>query len=369
MKLTLNMETKIFTHSILAVVLLLSLSCSKSELLESEPSRVIQFTLLGTSTVDLEYLYRDSVIATTNASNGGFNIKTLLSVKDSNTKLQVRKKGSTEIILSKDVMPAPFDQNVAIYYDGTKVYDQTISLLIKGYALTGELEFLLDGNVILSKSGAVDSRSSILIDKGTSREIQIRKKGETAILFSKNITSTEASQTLNFFFDGTNIVDNVKLKSPVNPANMHVSAKFQSIYTTIVYYKPVDVDLVFYERNIATGVATKITPEIRFTLQANGSFNDIELPALTNPKDFVYSCDIVEKGTNNLPYTAAATVAPYVLASFAYQPNAGRLGNPIVFEAGTSKLLTIGDGRFLKTTTPRFTSYGITVTDLTQYFK
>jgi len=357
------MKLKIFTLSFLSVVLLLSASCRKSALLEPEQPKVIQFTVTGSTAVDLEYLYRDSVIATTKAGTGSINIKTLLSVKDQKAQLLVRKKGSTEIILSRDVMPAPFNQNITIFYDGIKVYDQAISLLIKGYALTGELEFLLDGNIILSKSGAVDNRSSILIDKGTSREIQIRKKGETTVLFKKTIESGIPQQNIQFFFDGLKIADNVKLDPPANPANMMISAKFETRYPA--QFKNVDVDIVFYANNQTTKLATKISPEIRLTLPKDGGFNAIELPPLPGP-NYIYSFDIFEKGTNNVPYSSLTT--PLIPAGFPFKANDGRFG-VLNFEAGKSKLFVVRDKNNLITTTPRGTALSGELTDLSQYFQ
>ncbi|MFD2287590.1 hypothetical protein GJU39_20550 [Pedobacter petrophilus] len=357
------MKLKIFTLSFLSAIILLGLSCRKPELLEPEQPKVIQFTVTGSTTVDLEYLYRDSIIATTKAGTGEINVKTLLSVNDQNAVLQVRKKGSTEIVLSKAVMPAPFNQNIIIYYDGTKVYDQAISLLIKGYALTGELEFLLDGNIILSKSGAVDNRSSVLINNGTTREIQIRKKGETVVLFTKKIEPGNPQQNIQFFFDGTKIADNVKLDPPANPANMMISAKFETKYPA--QFKNVDVDIVFYANNQTTKVVTKITPEIRFTLSKDGSFNKIELPPLPGP-NYIYSFDIFEKGTNTVPYSSLTT--PLITSGFPFVANNGRFGI-LNFEAGKSKLFIIRDKNNLITTTPRGTALSGELTDLSQYFQ
>lgn len=211
-------------------------------------------------------------------------------------------------------------------------YDKVIKLLIKGYAISGDLEFLVGGKIIHTGTGRIEKENvEVLMKEDSSREVEIRKKGETTVLSSKTITSIPDRQTLNFFFDGTSVVDNVVLRPPANPLNMLISAKFQSLYGTLGYYLGADIDLIFYERNTATGIATKITPEIRFTLPANGSFNEIELPPLPHNSDVVYGCDIVEKGTNNLPYTSAITIPPFISAAFPYQPNVGRFGNPIIF--------------------------------------
>ncbi|GGH00379.1 hypothetical protein [Pedobacter zeae] len=364
------MKLKIFTLFLISAVTTLSLSCRKAELLQPETAKIIQLNITGASDVALEYLYKDSIIASPPA--GGINVKTLLSVKDGNSTLKVRKKGTAEILLTKAITLAPFDQNISIFYDGTKIYNGSVSLAIKGYALSGELEFLLDGNLLFSATGAVNKPYSILIDKGTTREISIRKKGETAILLTKTIESTIAQQNIGYFFDGTKLVDNVKLDLPVNPANMMLTAKFETTFPN--QFKNVDVDLIFYTRLKTasnTTVGSKVVPEIRFTLPKNGAFNSIELPPLPGP-NYIYSFDIAEKGTNNEPYTSGS---PLVLAGYTLKPNEGRItsafaDNGINFEAGKSKLFVITDARTIVTSPARnvYVSGG-RLTDLSQYFQ
>ncbi|NII83773.1 hypothetical protein [Pedobacter sp. SG908] len=366
------MKLKIFTLFFLSAVVALSLSCRKAELLQPEPAKIIQLNITGTTDVDLEYLYKDSIIASTKAGTGGIGVKTLLAVKDQNSTLKIRNKATAEILLTKTIAAAPFDQNINVFYDGTKIYNNAISLRIKGYALSGELEFLLDGNLLFSATGAVNKPYSILIDKGTTREISIRKKGETAILLTKTIESTAAQQNIGYFFDGTKLVDNVKLDPPVNPANMMLTAKFETTFPN--QFKNIDVDLVFYTRlkNASnTTVGTKLVPELRFTLPKNGSFNSIELPALPGP-NYIYSFDIFEKGTTNDPYISGT---PLVLTGYTIKPNEGRItsifaDNGINFEAGKSKLYLITDGK-TNVSTPTKSVYisGGRLTDLSQYFQ
>ncbi len=360
------MKLKIFTLFFLSAIAALSLSCRKAELLHPETIKIIQLNVTGASNVELEYLYKDSLIASPPA--GGINVKTLLTVKDQQAALKVRKKGSTEILLTKTITAVPFDQNISIFYDGTKIYNNSVSLGIKGYALAGELEFLIDGNVFLSGTGKVDNLSPILIDKGTTREITVRKKGETAILLTKTIESVTPRQNINFFFDGIKIADDVKLDPPVNPANMIIKAKFETLFPP--QFKNVDVDLVFYTRLKPLSTAayatagTKVAPELRFTLLKDGSFNQIELPPLPDAS-YIYSFDIVEKGTITVPYTT--TSAPFVLATFPFKPNEGRYGE-INFEAGKSKLFVINDTKNVLANT-RSTYFSGKITDLSQYFQ
>lgn len=371
------MKFKKYIHVAMLAVIGLSLSCSKAELLSPEPLKLVKLSILGTSEVDLEYLYKDSIIAESNIINSnGINITRLITLNDQVGDLKVRKKGTSEILLTKSIASAPFEQNINIYYDGKKIYNNTISLGIKGFALSGELEFLIDGVVFSSHTGAVDKLSTILIDKGTTREITIRKKGETAVLFTKTIESATTRQNITYFFDGTKIVDNVKLDPPVNPSNMMITARFETTFPN--QFKGVDVDLVFYTRLIAssnTSVGTKITPEIRFTLPKDGSFNAVELPPLPGP-EYIYSFDIYEKGTNIEPYNPGS---PLTLTGYTIKPNEGRVAsayvdfpeNRINFQAGKSKLLIITDSRTLAVvagTRSVFISGG-KVNDLSKYFQ
>lgn len=366
------MKQKIFTLFFISALVILGLSCRKAELLQPEPAKIIQLSITGSTEVDLEYLYKDSVIANTKAGTGGINVKTLLSVKDQHATLKVRKKGTAEILLTKNITTVPFDQNISFFYDGTKVYNNAISLGIKGFALSGELEFLLDGNLLSSGSSIVNKSFFILIDKGTTREITIRKKGTTDILFTKTIESVTAQQSIGFFFDGTKIVDNVKLNPPTNEANMMISAKFETTFPN--QFKGVDVDLVFYTRLSSaanTVVGTKVIPELRFTLPKDGSFNSIELPPLPGP-NYIYSFDIYEKGTNSEPYLSTS---PLVLAGYTLKPNEGRITSAFAtdgfkFQAGKSKLFIITDARTI-VTSPAKNVYvsGGKLTDLSQYFQ
>lgn len=366
------MKLKIFTLFLISAITTLSLSCRKAELLQPETTKVVQLNITGTTDVDLEYLYRDSIIANTKAGTGGISVKTLLAIQDQNSTLKIRNKATAEILLTKTITATPFDQNINVFYDGKKIYNNAISLQFKGYALSGELEFLLDGNLLFSATGAVNKPYSILIDKGTTREISIRKKGETAILLTKTIESTIAQQNIGYFFDGTKLVDNVKLDLSVNPANMMLTAKFETTFPN--QFKNVDVDLIFYTRLKTasnTTVGSKVLPEIRFTLPKSGSFNSIELPPLPGP-NYIYSFDIVEKGTNNDPYNSGS---PLVLAGYTLKPNEGRItsafaDNGINFEAGKSKLFVITDARTIVTSPARnvYVSGG-RLTDLSQYFQ
>ncbi|WP_295122084.1 hypothetical protein, partial [uncultured Chitinophaga sp.] len=356
------MKHRIYTLLILSASLLWA-ACSKPEIVSTSP-RVVQVLVQGSSTTDLDYIYKDSVVGTSIAANGGtINLMLMLAITDDIAGLDIVKKGTADTLQHKPVPRQPFAQTLNIYYDGIKFYDSSVAVNLKGYALSGELDFLLDGQVVASGKGAMNKTVQIPIDKNTTRKIEITKKGETTPLSSTSIQSSPASQTINFFYDGTRIVDNIQLTPPANPANMMITAKFQSIFP---YFKNVDVDLVFYVKNTVTAKAVKTDPEIRFTLPVDGSLRSLELPPLPAATGYAYTYDIYEKGTTNVPYTT--TSAPFIPAAFPFQKNEG-LYEEFTFQAGTSKLWLINDKRNLKNTIPRASYLSGTIVDLSTYFQ
>lgn len=358
------MKFKLYTFLFVAGFTVLFNSCTKQEVLKPDPAKVIQLLISGTTTDELEFIYKDSVIAV--ASNPtGFEIKTLISVNNKNDELKIRKKGSTEILQSRIITQTPFSQNMNVYYDGNTVYNDAVSYHIKGYALTGELEFLLDENLVLTGTDAIEGIISIGIEKGKTRQIQVRQKGETTPLITKTITSSPTAQSLTFLYDGSSIVDNIQLNPPSKPENMAISAKFQSTLPDL--FKGVDVDILFYVKNINTGEAVLTSPEIRLTLQANGAFSPtIELPPLPNTTDYIYNFDIFEKGTNTLPYNTSS-ISP----SYPVKPNLAARGQGFSFQAGSTKLYVIKDYMStIKLPLPKRATYFYgDITDLSVYFQ
>jgi hypothetical protein len=359
------MKFKIFTFLFTACLALFFCSCAKQQLAQPEQPKVIELTIGGNTTEPLEFIYKGIVIGETKEA-GQIIVKSLISFDGKDTELKIRKKGATDILQSRVIAPSPFAQTMNFYYDGSKIYNNTISYQIKGYAITGDLEFLLDDKIILEGNSVIEHTFNVNIDNGTTREIKVRKKGGSEILISKAVTSSSALQSLKFFFDGTKIVDNVKLNPPVNPANMAVSAKFETTLPDL--FKGVDMDLVFFVYNTTTSEAVKTSPEIRVALPANGTFSSIfELPPLPNLTEYVYTFDIYEKGTNIIPYNTESVPTKPAKSSL----GVGSYGTPISSEAGGSKLWIIKDVMYRVNfpAAKRGTYFSGSVTDLTQYFK
>lgn len=356
----------------MAGVMLIALytACNKKELASPDHGRVVKLTIAGSSTEQLEFVYKNEVIAAM-TNPGQISINAMLSVSGQDAEVEIRKKGTTDILQRKKITDAPFAQHVNIYYDGSKLYENAVSLLIKGYAISGELEFLIDGKLAAEGSAKIENRLTFLMDKDGTRALTIRKKGETAVLFTKTIQVSPENQSLVFLFDGTSIVGNIQLDPPANPQNMMIRARFQTIFP--LQFKNVDVDLVFYTRlasaaNTVTG--TKVSPELRFKLPKDGSFQTLELPPLPG-SNYIYNFDIVESGTNSDPYNPGS---PLVLNGYTIRPNEGRATSqyatdPIKFEAGKSKLLVITDQRTLAPASKTVYISGGKTTDLSEYFQ
>jgi hypothetical protein len=345
---------------------LLTGSCKKQEPFypDAEQPRVVALAINGSTTEDLEFVYKDSVIATGIADNGKkFVFNTKLNIGSQKAELKIRKKASGEILETRAIQPSPFSQTVNVFYDGTSVFNSSVSYRIKGYAASGELEFLLDGNVIASGTAKIDNIITFGIDENTPREIKVRLKGETTTLLTKTINALPAEQSLKFFFDGTSIADNVQLNPPVNPNNMAITAQFKTAIPDM--FLGGQVDLVFYVYNNKTDVYSKPNPEVRFTMPADGSFTSFELPSLPNATDYEYRIVIYKKGTHDVPYDASSSGFPIILE------NNGRFSGQIIFEPGKSKIWLIDDFWSLDTT-PDFelaSVFGVGINDLSQYFQ
>ena len=357
--------TKLNIFFLLICIISILTSCSKQEQF-NEQTKNIQLSISGSSTDTLEYLIGGKVIATSNPISG-FNIKTLVSTDENQQELQIRKKGSAEILQTKSIKSAPFEQSITCYYDGTKLYDKIINLKTKGYSGTATLEFILNGRVIASGTGKqFPENLSVNINDGETQEIQIRKQGETNILATKVITSTPAEQLLTFYYDGQTILDKLDLTPPVNPLNMSISAKFETSLGGI-YTGPVDIVFFIRDLNQPDNVNGNVLTSFHLSLPGDGSFsNSIELPALpanTEGTNYVYSFRIFKSGTTDVvPYTTTGDLAPLKFTN-TLAPD---------FKAGSSQIWILNDVKTVKTSGPpaqRGTAYTVTVTDIAQFFQ
>jgi hypothetical protein len=364
-----NMKSTFLRLSVLLLLLApFFFSCSTEELAHPEVPKVVKLMINGNSTKDLECLYKDSIftIARNDDSQGRLYLQTLLAVDGKKGELKIREKGATKILQTRVITATPYEQIMNIIYDGEQVYSGIVNYQVKGYA-AGELEFLLDDKVVYSGVGVIDNTISIGINQESNRKLTVRKKGETAALTSRTIQATPVIQALKFFFDGTSMVDNIKLDPPANPVNMSLTVKFETILPALFNGGP--VDLVFFMRDNNTYATTKVIPEIRVTIPTNGTFSKaIELPPVPVEEgvDYQYTFEVFEPGTTTVPYNTAAVALQPV------RPGNGRfINSPVIFTAGSSKLILINDSQ----NAVRFpviqkgTYFGVFITDLTVYFQ
>lgn len=350
-----------------AVILFLMFSCKKQELAVAKPPKVVSLLIKGFTVTDtLEFVKDGKLIAKTSTNNGDFRMEAKILVTDGGAEIQIRRKGHTEILERKTILADLAQQNIDCYFDGDKVYNNSVTLKIKGYALADVLEFVLDGKVIGSGTGNQFPDLSIGVNGDQTRQLQIRKKDGTVNLLTKDILAGQATQSMSFFYDGTKVFDKIDLTAPTNPANMAVNASFTSKVN--VFDGPVDV--VFYQGKLGQNTYEFTATEIRFELPADGTFSkNIELPPLpesgTTIKN-VYSFKLVKRGTNNdLPYNLTNELKPI-------RPESGFCGSTLVFTGGGSAVLVLSDDKKVKTTgapSGKGTTFVTNVTDIAQFFK
>ncbi|SEW34937.1 hypothetical protein [Chitinophaga arvensicola] len=112
------------------------MGCNKKELALPSPA-VIKLTLQGYSLGDtLEALKGKEVIATLRA-NSSFSTIALITINDDQQKIDVRKKGATDILGSFEVGRTPFSQTKRIFFDGKTVQDKMEVTPVTNPANTG----------------------------------------------------------------------------------------------------------------------------------------------------------------------------------------------------------------------------------------
>jgi len=309
-------------------------------------------------TVDdsLQLIHGDKVFATVANS---FNINTLLSIApDQMDQIYIRKKGAAATIATRNIPATPFMQTTSIFYDNGKIYDKTITLLFKGYAMVDSLELTLDDQVV---SSGIESNftPSVAIgaEEGMARVLQIKNKKTGAVLSTRKITATPAKQNITFFYDGKELIDKLDLTPPVNPTHMNVSAKFETTLPGLFTGTP--IDLTFYKYDVKKGVTA--AEETGIKLSVSGTFSEpLALPSL--PEDYRYFFRLAQTGINTLPYDTTKELLPI--------RNVGSSNLAITFVPGTAQLWVIKDQKIKIANGPmKGTQFRLLFTDLSQYFQ
>lgn len=233
---------------------------------------------------------------------------TKISVGEGGTEIQIRKKGDTEILATRIVHPHAFQQTIEIIFEDGKVYEKFINLVITGFKASGVLEIYIDGKLVPSNgmdengNPPIPTDARVPIAPGQNRLVEVRKRGETAVLASQVIVPDQEKQEFKFYYDGEKNISTINVGPLSNPENMLVIARFSS--TVGVYAGPADFVLF---KNV-NGVVTNLKEKIE--LPEDGSFGKtIELPSL--PPKGVYYGKIVKRGTiSELPYNTANEMLP-----------------------------------------------------------
>jgi len=356
------MKKIIYYIGCLVYLLTMLSSCSKSELLnDPADENLVELSISSNSTVALEYVINGKVIGT--VEEGNKIITFLVKTPGNKREIEIRKAGTTEILRTKVIPSEPYQQSISVNYDGTTVYDGSVLLNIKGYSGNDVMEFLMDGKVLKTGTGSILVENlPININTGQTREVQIRKQGETNILATKTIVAGTATQSLTFYYDGVTIVDQINLTPPTNPANINISVKFES--TLPNYRGPVDFVVFIQDSGLPETSPMRYTPTpYKITLPIDGSFGQtIELPPIgDDTKNYTFR--VFKSGTTDgIPYdTSGDVLMPLRFPYYSPQFNPGK---SYVFIAKDSRVAT-------STGAPasRGTTYRLVMNEIGQYFQ
>lgn len=354
-------HTLVFIFLWLNAVLFLGSGCKKQELVTKNQPKVVDLQIKGTKGVNdtLEFVKNGKVIAEAQLPNNDFYLNTKVIIEGENAEVQIRIKGQQQILATRKISADTFSQTINCYYDGDKVYGNSVQLKIKGFALNDELEFLLDGKVVGSGTGAEFPQILVIgIETGEKRKLQIRKKDESTFLLNKDIISDQAIQNVTFFYDGEQLFDKIDVGKPVNQANMLLSIRFSS---SIEQYRG-PADLILY---ITDMYGEERPTDFRIAIPAGGAFSTaIELPPLSEAAYESYNYKLVKRGTTDeLPYDFSSLTMPV---------KEGTGIRNLVFKAGSSSILVLSDILEEIKFGPVFlrgTLIGISEIDIAEYFK
>lgn len=346
----------------------LLLGCKKQEFADQAVNKIVSLEITGTTLPGdtLEFVKNGKILVQAGSPTGSFALFTKVSLEAESAEIQVRRKRDQVVIASKVITGDVYHQVMTCYYDGQQVYDTLVNLEIKGYSGADELEFMLDGVLVGSGTGTKFPGLKVALNKDKKRQVQIRKKGTPKILLDYEVLANVPLQKLVFYYDGVQLLDKIELGTPLNPANMLISALFKSSLT--MFTGP--VDLVFHKGYMYDPSYSYNPTDLRVPLNSDGTFSkNFELPALS-PEDVTaklkYGYKLVKRGTGiELPYDITNEFKPIIQAS-------GFYNSPLEFTAGAAMILVITDGKTVKTTgssLTKGTTFTVKSTDISAYFK
>lgn len=349
--------TRITLTAVIAMISFLLFSCKKLEKVIPDPPHIIKLEIKGSTVNDtLQFVKNGKVIAESGKAEGQFSMSVTLTMDQQEAEIQIRKKGQTDILATRKIMADQFEQVIRCYYDGVTAYDETAVFKIKGYSSIAALEVVMNGRVIAEGSNYLSPEQiNIGFEPGQKHLLQIRKKGESTVLLSKEISPEEAKNPLKIYYDGFTVHERINFPTPSNPANMLFTAKFTSVVN--VYNGPVDI--LFF-----TGTSTKphehTATGIRVEIPADGTFTKaIELPPAA--PGLKYSYKVIKRGTlNDLPYILTNELMPI-------KPESGyRL---MEFKAGYTLMADIVDRKDVRASgTTKGTNFFMSEKDIKFFF-
>ncbi|NML23182.1 hypothetical protein HHL16_20055 [Pseudoflavitalea sp. G-6-1-2] len=299
---------------LLAILMMAMMACQKGELYYTNDPSIVEVTFTGSSSVPLEFVYNNDVVDSTIGQFNSIPGKFQLNISKGDQKIYVREKGKSDILKSYTIDAASYRQEFGIFYEDGKIYDAGINYNLMIFAKDGPLDFYLDDRLIYQDlyGGVILSTLKIPINKEQQRILTVKKKGETAVLVTRDITQADSNKVLKFFLTRNTVVESIKIPALKNPQGMSMTfALQQNVEFGQTTFLGGDLDLVFYMRDLNTGEVSRIEPELRVTVPATQLFVTVELPP--PPADHVYTFDILKKGTNEAAYlsnTPAYTVKP-----------------------------------------------------------
>jgi len=305
---------------LLVLAMLVLQSCKKEELFQPAAPQIVELAFSGTTSVPLEFVYDNVVVDTTVGQNNSLPNPFPLNIAKGDQKIYVRKKGETDILKTFTINPASFQQKFGVLYDDGKIYDNSISYNLAIHPVGKDVEIFIDGNMKVQTSygGILDSKITIPIDQGQTRELTVKIKGEDEVILSRTIAEADSNKVLKFFLDGKKPVEEMVLPALKNPQGM--SLTFQ-LHPDVEYGQTTflggDVDIVFYIRDLNTEEVTLLNPEVRVTVPQGQPFVTVELPPLPDSK--MYTFDIFKKGTNEVVYRSNSP-------GYTVQPGLGKYG-------------------------------------------
>lgn len=346
---------------IISLFSLLLSACSKQELADEGYPKVAYVSFTGQTSVPLDLMYEGELIDPLTVGK-----YYLLPIEGESGKLELWEQESKKVIFTKEITQS---ENFSLYYDGTTVYEKYVLFTITGYALSGTLEFVVNGTVMGEGSLSINQYLDIFMNEGEDYELVIRLQGETATLTTIPIDADQSEQSLRIFFDGTEIIDEIpELPVPSEPENMVISATFNPSFADYPFNGDAEVDLVFYVRTAYSNGT--VIDSLRVTVPTDGSFVNFELPPLPDGyNDPLYTFDVCKKGSEDVPYDFTSAIRTVRRSRGAFDEMIFSDGSHFI--PGGSELLVLG---------PRISSagsgssryyvfYGTISTNLSRYFK